>query len=297
MEFTRLARLFMYILRNGKFRYSGPDINARKIEIADGLKGHAIIPGKKYVKRGHAKHDVLRAFVAEAAYLKNSLKSEAGHLSLPEARICYIRIPKSASTALCRTILLTRFAGLQARDTTPEEINILSDLHLDKSVTERNDMTFFTVVRNPFARIVSVYREFFESGHKPFLYENYLFGIFKQGFSFQEFVEVVRRIPDRLKDQHLKPQSMFLEYYERRNIPVMIMDLENPEQIDQFLGERGLRFEAFNESNVRYDYRAYYDRQTLSDVSALYKQDVERFGYDRIRADLEFMIEQKDVRI
>lgn len=175
------------------------------------------------------------------------------------------------------------------RSLSPQQVNQLADLHMHHTLPGK-EVRFFTVVRNPFARIVSVYREFFEKERKPFLYEDYLFGALRQQMSFTQFVSTVRLIPDLLKDQHLKPQQCFLRYYERNGKPVRVLKLEDDVEIRNFLASYGLMFENFNHSEEPYDYFSYYDRDALADVLHIYKVDILRFGYepayDELRACL-----------
>ena len=236
-------------------------------------------------------------WIAEITYFKNSCRIQGGHLASSENKVYYIRIPKAASTTLCKTILHAKFPVLQAQQLSARQINFLADLHLEKKMRQQKTFEIFTVVRNPFARIVSVYREFFEKRNEPFIYEDYLFGIFRRDFSFQKFVETVERIPDHLKDQHLKPQHFFIRYYQRNNIAVKMMKLEEPETIHAFLRDRGLAFEVFNQSSRPYDYPRYYDPETLKAVASIYQTDILRFGYQGIIKELQFMVEHRHVQI
>ena len=233
--------------------------------------------------------------IAETSFVKRSFTLRPGHLSLPEHSICYIRIPRSASTAVSKSILETRFPALKEKNLSAKQINAITDVYLQRTVPSCS--VTFTVVRNPFARLVSVYREFFEGKDPCFIYEDYLFGIFKRHFSFDEFVKILQVIPDQLKDQHLKPQHLFLKYYERKHIAVKLLKLENEGSIDRFLLSRGIAFTAFNRSDENYDFLQYYDASTLEAAYDIYKADVLRFGYEDTFRELQFNIEQRAVHI
>lgn len=286
------------LIREGNYRGTSAHLLEWKSEMFSHLQttNHARRQGKFTLWLMKKKY--LAQWVAAAAFIKGSLNRAGGHLTIANRGLSYVRIPKAASTSLCKTMLLAQAAGIVAEHFSPAEINFVTALHLQKkagSVTRAG--TVFTLVRNPFSRIVSVYREFFERGKKPFIFEDYLFGILKQDMSFAQFVNAVNQIPDVLKDQHLKPQHLFLSYYESEKIPVTVMKLEEPEQIGRFLEKFGLQFGLFNQSESTYDYRHYYDRETLDIARDIYKSDLTRFGYwDSYRA-LEFMVEQQNVQI
>lgn len=97
--------------------------------------------------------------------------------------------------------------------------------------------------------------------------------------SLEEFANVLQLIPDRLKDQHVRPQHTFLKHYEKNDIPIDVMKLEEPKAIDALLKGVGRPFESFNESETPYDYRTYLSPRTRDIVYAIYREDFRRFGY------------------
>jgi hypothetical protein len=155
--------------------------------------------------------------------------------------------------------------------------------------------TFFTVVRNPFARIVSVYRAFFENKGVHFIYEDYLFGIFRHTASFREFVETVQLIPDLLKDQHLRPQHLFLQYYHRQKIQVHVFALEEPAAWSDFLRRYTMEIPMVHVSDPPYDYRAYFDSTSLQIVFSLYQTDILHFGYEPAYRDLKRWVQDSSL--
>jgi hypothetical protein len=166
------------------------------------------------------------------------------------------------------------YPTLTQKTITETQLNFLTDLNLQTESS--NPSVFFTIVRNPFTRLVSVYRDLFENkGH--YIYRDYLFGILPQQISFSEFVERLSRIPDRLKDQHLKPQHAFLKYYEQKSLEVKVFKLEEPEPLNQFLNQRDLSLPHINKSTAPYD--SYYDLNTFNLVREVYKGDINRFAY------------------
>jgi hypothetical protein len=150
------------------------------------------------------------------------------------------------------------------------------------------------VVRNPFARIVSVYRDFFERPGGHFIYGDYLFGILKKGFSFHEFVDALQNIPDFLKDQHVKPQKRFLTYYHNRNIDVKILKLEEPDKTTEFLQRFDLSLTVMNRNSAACDFQTYYDMESLQKVNLLYADDISFFKYEQEYEELKKSVGRKD---
>lgn len=239
-----------------------------------------------------------RSFYAQAAFLKDCLRRRGSHLCVPALNLCYVRNPRAASTALASAMLQARFPELIRQVLTPVQINFLTDVHLHSQVQpEQGDATFFTVVRDPFARIVSVYRAFFEHADEHFIYEDYLFGILKKKLSFKEFAKRVRLIPDFLKDQHLKPQYVLLEYYRRRNMAVRIFMLEEPEKLSGFLSACRIELKPFNMSETPYDYREYFDEESLEWIYRIYETDISRFGYEARYEELRKWVRGREFKV
>ena len=223
------------------------------------------------------KNAIARNLVAQLAFLKKSLPTAGGHLTAN--KLSYIRIAKSASTSMCKAMLEKVYPALKQKTISEQQVNYLADANLIAQATNSNNHTYFTIVRNPLVRLVSVYRGFFENNSPGFIYRDYLFGVLPQHLSFSDFVNRVICIPDRLKDQHLKPQYCFLEYYEKKNITVKIFKLEDTEKINPFLNQNNLQLPHLNKSAERYDYRLYFTTNLLKVACEVYQKDIERFGY------------------
>jgi hypothetical protein len=140
---------------------------------------------------------------------------------------------------------------------------------------------------------VSVYRDFFERKTSHFIYEDYLFGIFNSNLTFHEFVKRLSLIPHHLKDQHLRPQYLFVEYYQDKSVELKIIKLEDSDQIHQFASDHDLKISIMNKSPESYDYRTYYDAQTMDIAYRIYKNDVVRFHYESEYNDLRTFVNNK----
>ncbi len=280
LQYLHLLEL---IIKYGNLRHSGYDFNTSRQETIERL-GLANAPltttRHSSLKLLLWQNAFIRRLLSEAAFLKNSIPLTGGHLYDEKHNLAYIRIPKSASTSLSQVMLSACYHQLAEKIPTAEEINFVADNDLKRAVTIEKQATFFTVVRNPFARLVSVYRSFFEEKQDHFLYQDYLFGSLHQSISFREFVKRLSSIPDRLKDQHIKPQSMFLDYYERHEIKnIVVLKLEEPKQADLFLKQYELALPYLNKGKDNSDFWNYYDPETRRIAAYIYRNDLKRFGY------------------
>lgn len=276
----KYVKLTGLIIRHGRFRHSGENFNALREEALKELQEFIPDqPSRAITQRGGTTSSpdvspIYQNFKAQSAFIKNSLKIRGGHLTFKN--LSYIRIPKSASTSMCQELLEKKYPTLTQKKISGKEINFLTDVNLEVKAT--GSSIFFTIVRNPFSRLVSVYRDFFENKDH-YIYRDYLFGILPQQLTFSEFINRISSIPDRLKDQHIRPQHSFLEYYRRKKLEIKIFKLEESEKLNQFLNQQGMKFPHVNKSDVHYDYRSYYDAVLLQKVHELYQIDVEKFGY------------------
>ena len=269
-------QLTWLILSHGRLKHSGEDFNKIREESLKGLQD--FIPSRaaqSVNSTSPSKNAVTRNLIAQASYIKNPRHISGGHLSFND--LSYIRIPKAASTSMSKEVLEKMYPTLNQKNISEAQINFLTDLNLQSETL--NTSVFFTIVRNPFARLVSVYRDLFENKNH-YIYSDYLFGILPQQISFPEFVERIARIPDRLKDQHLRPQHAFLKYYEQKNLEVKVFKLEEPEALIQFLNQHGMNLQHMNRSVEPYDYKSYYNEHTMKQVSEIYEVDIIRFGYE-----------------
>jgi hypothetical protein len=269
-------QLTWLIFSHGRLRHSGEDFNTDREESVKELQD--FIPHRvgDSGRRPTSQNGIIKNLLAQASFLKNSLNKAGGHLTVNG--VSYIRIPKAASTSMSKALLEKMYPTLTQKTITETQVNFITDLNLQIEVVEHP--IFFTIVRNPFSRLVSVYRDLLENKDH-YIYRDYLFGILPQQISFSEFIERISRIPDRLKDQHLKPQHAFLKYYEQKNLAVKVFKLEEPEPLNQFLNQYDLKMPHINKSSGPYDYRSYYNWNTFNQVREVYQADIDRFGYKK----------------
>ncbi len=224
---------------------------------------------------------VPQSFRASGALIKNAWRSRGGHLQAWGKNLFYVRLPKAANTSCSFAVLKNNFPALP-NTLTATQLNLITDSWLEREVTsELTHLTGFTVVRHPLHRLVSVYRDFFERTDTDFLYNGYLFGVLPKSISFAEFVHRISQIPDRLKDQHFRPQHCFIEAYRKRKIPIRVFKLEQPEELQRFLAGYGMQLPHLNRHSGAYDYQSYYSAHTRALALKMYTSDFSVFNYDQ----------------
>lgn len=288
--------LLYMIIRFGKFKHSGRDLNRERGEALTMLQ--AFVPKASSpliplgwlspVKNLLMKNAYLRSVISQASLAKESVTPHGGHLHAPFLNVSYIRIPKAGSTSLGYSLLKAIYPGLSAIPLDTHEISFLMDANIRRHVSsnDSNDI-FFTVVRNPFARIVSVYRDYVEASARENLFDDYLFGILSKALSFRDFVKRVEGIPDLLKHPQIKPQHYFIDYYRRKNPNVVILKMEKPDEVNSFLSIYTLEMPLLNASQNGYNYKDYYDQDTFEMVSRMYRTDVKMFRYEQEKRALQ----------
>lgn len=271
----RLPAFAALLLRYGSLTPRAPDYAQLRLQHLSGLE--AYLPDGTNLNRHPGTPSNWRAF---AAQLRSALRMQGMYLLHPDEHLYYIRIPKSASTSLARTMLNARFPGLGKLTST--QINFLTDLWGKYSVDKRvlKNAIGFTAVRHPLHRLVSVYRDFFEYPRKSFfIYHGYLFNLIPQHLSFEEFVKRISKIPAPLLDPHLRPQHMFLKPYLKIS-EVKVFKLEQSMALEEFLHTHHLAFHHENRSAEPYDYRQYYTSALKKIALRVYEDDCRVFGYE-----------------
>lgn len=270
----KYLQLAAHLIRHGTLRQQCQSFNQNRTKSLEKLQ--EFIPDFSAMRDQESPGNYL---IAQAAFIKSSFQKSGGHLTVEN--LAYIRIPKAANTSISYAMLVKKYPALKEKNPNETQLNFLADGNL-LPAQEAGKELFFTVVRNPFARLVSVYRDFFETTHPEFIYADYLFGILPQHLSFAEFIKRISRIPDRLKDQHLKPQHLFINPYEKKKLPVKIFQLETSAALKNFLNLHGMELTHRNKSTAAYDYIEYYNPFLLQQVYEIYKTDIKKFGYGQV---------------
>ncbi len=277
-----LLKFILLLLQESNLNNPIQDVNLWRTQSLKGLE--EFLP--KSYSSSHSNHwtqqyPALFNAIATASHIKNSFKDSAGHVLAEKAGLFYVRIPKTGSTSILSEMLGLLHPNLRKETLTSTQVNFLADAWLQADFQNLNNFTGFTIVRHPLAKLVSVYRDIFESREsRPFIYQHYLAGILPKNISFDEFVLRIDRIPDKLKDQHLKPQHLFLRPYHSKGINVTVLKLEDSASIISFLKPFGLGLPHMNQSPA-YSYLEYYSKKSLLIAQKMYDHDFRMFNYEQ----------------
>ena len=202
--------------------------------------------------------------------LRNKLKVD----ELVESGVLFIHIPKCAGTSITKSLegRMDLPAGHYSASTYQKvlENGIYTKLHK------------FTVVRNPWDRLVSAYFYVQDERHTMGPNAFYQKKINKIASSFPEFVKKCIGEGMFLHFNHFVPQCEFVA--DRAGL-VLVDDIIQLESLPMGLGDLGKRIDfnfpdiKMNTSKRTSDYREYYDSDMKAIVSEVYKDDIEMFGY------------------
>ncbi len=206
-------------------------------------------------------------------------------------RIIYYAIPKTGCTTI-RSLLLEAESHPVPDDDEAVHLLIRKKMSGVNARAPRFDDYFkFAFVRNPWARLVSCYRNkisnLVNTGEADIFASHYGYIHFKR-MSFADFARFVCRVPDDLCDSHFKPQSAFFDAAEVDFVGRFERFSDDLAQVIERAGlDRSLHKwcdvrrnpqRLTKADNDRY-YIDFYDAKTRRLVAAKYKSDIERFGY------------------
>jgi len=223
------------------------------------------------------------------------------YIHLKDKNLLYLVISKSACTSIKAT--LGKSYGIFSN------LDSGIDIHKNENWTRifgkvpfgLNECMAFTVVRNPFTRIVSCYLDKVlheKEKSEEFYYEKYPYSI-HPNMSFSDFVKVICSIPDRFADRHFKSQQYTISRYRKPLKYVLKVEyLENDWK--KLAGTFQLETELENknigkgESSEKEElYFNYYDLNTLEKINKRYKKDIVHFDYQEEYLKLKEFIENR----
>jgi len=204
------------------------------------------------------------------------LKSEK--VVLPAYKLLYVAVPKSMTRSMLKQ--LSKLGDQRGGHTIFED----SLPRLFGKYPEAEDYYTFTVVRNPWSRIASCYKDKIAIC-KPFMQARIINGRpgLRAGMSFQEFVEWLCGDygSDDFADRHWLSQSRIMEIEKREYN--RIGKIENTEEfissINADLGDSVFSTPRRENSKGEYNYRELYDDRTIALVQKRYEEDIDRFKY------------------
>jgi len=207
---------------------------------------------------------------------------------IPNSKWSFIYMPKCGSSSFLYTFRETYepdFTDLLSNvdpHTTPSHQSILRDHPYPE--TGKSDRLFFSIVRNPYHRLASLYHRC-QKG--PFFFYDALKKIQQKNFfTFEEFCNFVCTCPDSISDDHFRSQYSYLTTPEGEFFMNKIFKLEDLIQdkspIEDLLGKR-LNIHHLGKSNtekINYMTSYYHSPSIKKLVFKRYQEDFNFLGYD-----------------
>jgi hypothetical protein len=272
------------LLRRGTFFIKPVDFEGTRRSLTDSLQLNS--PPRLEVKRSKLwKVPGLYAIMASLSHFRDRREMNKMSYVADSHKVIYVRILKAAGTSILTEFLKLLDRQLEGKTLSEEQVDALGYYFLKRNIPgAAAGYEKFTIVRDPYQRIVSVYLDLFVRSHGDFSYSAYWFGILEQHMTFNEFIKVISKIPLALLGPHFSPQTYILE----GRTDTVIFRLEKDKQkLTDFLHRYNIELQHRNKHSEKYDYRSYYDMETFQLVSELYADDVRKFGYEDERKSLE----------
>ncbi len=217
---------------------------------------------------------IIGPLVSLLSQLKVQKKSLHYTYQLPKQKLAYIRIPKNASISMLAALLQKQHPSLDISKLSSNQINEMAKEFLSPNKALSNE--YFTLVRNPYDRLLSCYFDQMIKKYHHFYFNDYLFSILKEDMTFHEFVMSIKDIPDILKDPHFKPQHYFIN--DVKNVKTFKIET-NKEELDEMLDRHTLSLDIHNKNQKNIDIQDYYTLELKRIVADIYKEDFLQFNY------------------
>lgn len=215
-------------------------------------------------------------------------------IATTKSPVIYLQNPKVCSSsvraALWRKASPRTFAGKPHTDVGAPFVGLpyLSDV-IAKS-------QFFTIVRNPYARLLSAYLNKVASSRRDmpvWVPIKYRFK-FDTIPSFREFIAAIARERGDLLDPHFAPQ--YCTVLSHAVTPDHVFHFEKLDEAVEWLASRKLRLDnhAPHKTSAANQLLEYYGEAEIDIVKALYARDFEFFGYS---TDIEISAPIRDISV
>lgn len=275
-------RFFFYVLRHGSLFNKPVDFKDRQEEVLKTLV--FLKPNRESaysrIRNRLTQTRLVGSLIGNVAFFKSINLINRNYFIVHSLKIGYIRILKSASTSILKELLPMMDDRLRNETLTDKQVDELAGLYCQHSFDlNQNQYELFTIVRNPFQRLVSVYLDIFNTNNNEFVFSTYLFGILKPKMTFTQFVQTLVMIPDKLKEPHFTEQYRTISECGGTDKIKYFRLEKDRQQLNDFLLPLGIHPGHRNKSSD-YDYRSFYTIETARQVFKMYKQDVEKFGYE-----------------
>lgn len=189
-----------------------------------------------------------------------------------EKKCIFVHIPKCAGISLAQTL----FGHCVPHST-------ITDYQIMFGADKFNNYFKFTIVRNPWDRLVSAY--FFLKGGGFDSSDKAIFSpLIEQYPTFNDFVELLYYNKEYMKLTHFHPQYNWIKTPSGKTPIDYIGKLENlDEALKEIYNNLGMDYadkpKQLNASIRKADFREYYTKKTRDMVAELYRKDIKLLGY------------------
>lgn len=266
-------------------RFVNQDALLRKIKIKKNAYKARVSKFKENIKNikqtGYATHKVGYYFVFE------------------EAKVCFVDNTKVASTSIKEVLLAAD--GVLLKNTPYRNVHIYCTAYRKRKLEKTLPYFSFSIVRNPFERVVSTYKNMYKGSWSTF--DFYLFGRFKKDKGFEHFVKKgAVQVTDKWADEHLISQYILICDKNEKPYADFVGRFENLSKDWQSIQEKvvGLGDLPHRNQTSKDDWRNYYNKELARIVYNRYQKDFKIFGYEEEYVKLLAYLEEqenKDVRI
>ncbi len=209
-------------------------------------------------------------------YLKSRIEDLFIPSKLPELWVSHKH--KCAYFAIQKTGCSSIKSIFYARGIYPERINIkekIKGIFKNRSIVKNKGYFKFTVVRNPWDRLFSLYKDYTTNKKKA----EHVAGF--KGDSFESFVKHICKIPDWRSNRHFKSQYLTVTDIQGNVIVDGVAHFERyGKEVGMILKKAGLSNSVPHKNRIfDVDYKKYYNNKTKRLVENRYKKDIKIFGY------------------
>lgn len=273
----------IYLIKKGSFKGNPRNFEQRRAEILNAVLPQPQVKKSIYktIRSTLIRNPHTTQLISTLAYLKNCNRVKKQYFFVDALQLGYLRIFKSASTSILQELLPLIDHRLKDEKLTDQQLDVLGDDHVRHEAKGKEiHYKYFTLVRDPFRRMVSVYLDLFDHRNTFFSYQTYFFGILKKDMSFSMFIEVISKLPESLRSPHFTSQYHIIKTCKLLG-QIQCFRIEKDEALlNQFLAGYGMALRHSNRQKSDYDYRTFYDLKTVTLVYSMHKKDIEFFNYE-----------------